>query len=64
MAILAFQFGDGFSNILYPTNAVLLIALGLADLSYIKWLKWVFKIQLIIGLISIAFLWIGLIIGY
>lgn len=64
MAILAFQFGDGFSNILYPTNAVLLIAIGLAGVSYIDWLKWVFKIQLIMGVVSLALLWIGLSIGY
>lgn len=64
MAILAFQFGDGFSNILYPTNAVLLIAIGLAGTSYIDWLKWVFKIQLIMGFVSIVLLWIGLAIGF
>ncbi|MBF4693911.1 AbgT family transporter [Fusibacter ferrireducens] len=64
MAILAFQFGDGFSNILYPTNAVLLIGIGLAGVSYVKWFKWVFKFQLIIGLLSILFLWIGLQLGY
>lgn len=64
MAILAFQFGDGFSNILYPTNAVLLIGIGLAGVSYVKWFKWVFKFQLIIGLLSILFLWIGLQFGY
>lgn len=64
MAILAFQFGDGFSNILYPTNAVLLIAIGLAGVSYIDWLKWVFKIQLIMGFVSLALLWVGLAIGY
>ncbi len=64
MAILAFQFGDGFSNILYPTNAVLLIGIGLAGVSYIKWFKWVFKFQFIMGLLSIGFIWIGLQFGY
>lgn len=64
MSILAFQFGDGFSNILYPTNAVLLIGIGLAGISYTKWFKWMFKYQIIMGLFSILFLWIGLQIGY
>ncbi len=64
LAILAFQFGDGFSNILYPTNAVLLITIGLAGVSYTDWIKWVFKIQLIMGFVSLVLLWIGLTIGY
>ena len=64
MAILAFQFGDGFSNILYPTNAVLLIGIGLAGVSYVKWFKWVIKFQFIMGLLSIFFIWIGLQLGY
>ena len=37
LCILAFAFGDGFSNVFYPTNAGLLISLGLADLPYPKW---------------------------
>lgn len=64
LSILAFQFGDGFSNILYPTNAVLLIGIGLAGISYTKWFKWMLKYQLIVGLFSILFLWIGLKMGY
>ena len=40
-AVQAFVFGDGFSNLLYPTNAVLLIALGIAGVSYLKWFKFV-----------------------
>lgn len=45
-AVLAFAYGDGFSNVIFPTNPVLLIALGLTTVSYIKWFKWSFKIQL------------------
>lgn len=60
MGILAFQFGDGFSNILYPTNAVLLISLGLASVSYPKWFKWIIKIELVMAILSIGFLWLGL----
>jgi len=47
LSVLAFQLGDGFSNILYPTNAVLLISLGLASVSYGKWFKWIIKLQLL-----------------
>ncbi len=46
--ITAFAFGDGFSNVLYPTNPVLLISLGLAGVGYGKWVKWTWKIQLVL----------------
>ena len=45
VAVLAFAFGDGFSNVLYPTNPVLLIALGLTVVSYPKWFRWVIGLQ-------------------
>jgi len=64
MMVLAFTFGDGFSNVLYPTNAVLLIGLGLANLKYTTWFKWIFKIQIIIFLLTSALLYIALKIGY
>ena len=34
LCVVAFAFGDGFSNVFYPTNPALLISLGLADVSY------------------------------
>ena len=37
-AVLAFQFGDGFSNMLWPT--MVLASLGIANVPYTKWLKW------------------------
>lgn len=64
LGVLAFQFGDGFSNILYPTNAVLLIALGLAGVSYGKWFKWIIKLQLILVVLSLMFIGLALAIGY
>ncbi len=63
-AILAFIFGDGFSNIFYPTNALLLICLSITGVSYGKWFKWIWKIELIIFLVSIGFLLLAVGIGY
>lgn len=62
--VLAFQFGDGFSNVFYPTNPVLLISLGLAAVSYTRWLKWTIKLQLIIFAVSLVFLEIAVLFGY
>lgn len=62
--VLAFQFGDGFSNILYPTNPVLLIALGLTAVSYQKWFRFTIGIQLISIVLNCILLGIALLIGY
>lgn len=41
--VMAFQFGDGFTNMITPTSAVLLGVLGIAKIPYAVWLKWFFK---------------------
>ena len=64
LCIVAFAFGDGFSNVLYPTNAALLVALGLADESYGKWFRWSVKFQLMNLALTSALLLLGLAVGY
>ena len=52
--VMAFQFGDGFTNMITPTSAVLIGALGIARIPYEVWIKWFWKILLffmIVGLI-------------
>jgi uncharacterized ion transporter superfamily protein YfcC len=63
-AVLAYIFGDGFSNMAYPTNPVLLISLGLTMVSYPKWFRWTAKLWLLIILASVVFLGIAVVIGY
>lgn len=63
-AVLAFLFGDGFSNVIYPTNPVLMILLGLTAVSYTKWLKWTIKLQALMFMLSIAALFVAVLIGY
>jgi uncharacterized ion transporter superfamily protein YfcC len=55
-AVLAFDFGDGFSNMIFPTNALLLIALSFSVVGYTKWMAWTWKLQIVILLITSAFL--------
>ncbi len=43
VAVTAYCFGDGFSNLAYPANPVLWICLGLTAVSYVKWLQWTLK---------------------
>ncbi len=63
-SVLAFSFGDGFSNMIYPTNPVLLICLGLTVVTYPKWIKWTLKLQLISLGLAAVFLLIGVAINY
>ncbi len=64
LCIMAFAFGDGFSNVFYPTNAALLIALGLTDVSYGRWIKFSWKFQVLNLLVTSGLLLLGLAIGY
>jgi uncharacterized ion transporter superfamily protein YfcC len=52
--VMAFQFGDGFTNLITPTSPVLIGVLGVAKIPYAKWVKWI--TPLMIALIITGFL--------
>lgn len=54
ITVLAFQFGDGFTNMITPTSGVLIGCLGVARIPYSKWIK--FIIPFILGLIILGFI--------
>jgi len=56
IAVLAFQFGDGFSNMIIPTSAVTMGVLTLADIPWEKWAKWILPLELILLLAGILML--------
>ena len=64
LVILTYCMADGFTDVLLPTNPVLLIGLSMANVSYWKWLKWTWKLQLILFAVSVAVLYFGVLIGY
>ena len=64
LCVLAFAFGDGFSNVFYPTNPALLIGLSLADVNYGKWFKWSGPYQLINLVLTALILLLGYWVGY
>ncbi len=64
VTVTAYCFGDGFSNLAYPTNPVLLICLGLCSVSYFKWLKWSLRLWVWVLLATILFLALGVAIQY
>jgi uncharacterized ion transporter superfamily protein YfcC len=64
IAVSAYCFGDGFSNLVYPTNAALLITLSLTVVPYHKWVKWLLGLWLWIFIATVIFLAIAVAINY
>lgn len=64
IAVLAFQFGDGFTNILVPTNAVLVGILAMAGVPFDRWLRFVLPFMLKIWLAGSLALAVAVWIGY
>lgn len=64
IAVTAYCFGDGFSNLAYPTNPVLLIVLGLTVVSYPKWMRWTFKLWIAVLILTAGFLALATLINY
>jgi uncharacterized ion transporter superfamily protein YfcC len=54
--IMAYQFGDGFTNMITPTSAVLVGVLGVAKIPYEKWFKWVWPLILILVILGFLLL--------
>ncbi|MDN3426459.1 AbgT family transporter [Microbacterium sp. APC 3898] len=62
--VLAYQLGDGISNILFPTVGFFMAGLALAGIPWGKWIKWVFPFALMQVGIAIVFLLIAHFIQY
>lgn len=52
--VLAFQFGDGFTNMITPCSGVLMAVLSVAKIPYEQWVKFVWKF--ILFLVVVGFL--------
>lgn len=64
LTVLAFQYGDSISNILFPTSAILMGALAVGRITYTQWIKFVWKLILLWVIICAVAMSIALIIGY
>lgn len=62
VACLACQYGDGLSNLLWPTCGIVIIC-GLGDIGYDKWLKWFGKLFLILLIAQMILLEVAVIAG-
>ena len=63
-AVLAYQFGDGFTNMLVPTNALLMGMLTLARIPYQRWLRFVGPLLVKLYLVAIVALIVAVQLGY
>ena len=63
-AVLAFQFGDGFTNTIVPTNAVLMGMLAMGKIPYQRWLRFMVPLLLKIYVVAIIGLMVAVAIGY
>ncbi len=62
--ILAFQIGDGISNLINPTLGGLIAMLSMCRVPLDKWLRFIFPVAIILFFLSAIFLIIAVTIGY
>jgi uncharacterized ion transporter superfamily protein YfcC len=56
VAVLAFQFGDGLSNLIIPTSGVTMGILAIAKIPYNVWFKWMLPLFLILSGLGMIYL--------
>ncbi len=54
--VMAFQLGDGFTNMITPTSGVLIGVLGVAKIPYEKWVKWITPFMIILIILGLLIL--------
>ena len=64
IVILAYCMADGFTDVILPTNPILLVGLSMSGVSYGKWVKWTWKLQLFVFILTVLILFFGVAIGY
>jgi uncharacterized ion transporter superfamily protein YfcC len=63
-AVLAYQFGDGFTNIIVPTNPVIVGILAMAGIPFGRWLRFVLPFMLKIWVLGSIVLAVAVLIGW
>ena len=63
-AVLAFQMGDAFTNVLAPTSGEVVASCAMARISFGKWFRWLLPLFGLWWLVAFIFLTIAVKIGY
>ena len=64
MLVLLYTFGDGYTNVIFPTSPILLISLSMIEVNYISWVRKSSLLFLVNFLIVVAFIILGVAVGY
>lgn len=64
VAVLAFQLGDGLTNLIVPTSGLLIAVLGAARLDWNRWAKFQVKFQVVLFILASIFMFLAVAIGY
>lgn len=63
MAICAYQYGDGTSNLIFPTNGTMMACIAIANVRFDKWMKWMFPLFVIWTVILSVWMVVGVTLG-
>lgn len=64
LLVLIYTYGDGFTNTIFPTSPVLLIALSVTGMSYFKWIKKSSLLFAVLAILVVIFLLCAYLISY
>ena len=64
MLVLIYTFGDGYTNLFFPTSPVLLIGLSMIGFDYFKWVKKSWLYFLLLFILVLGFVALGILIHY
>ncbi len=64
LLVLLYTFGDGYTNVLFPTSPVLLISLSMIQVDYFTWIKKSIPLFLLNFLLVIGFIWLAVTVHY
>lgn len=64
MLVLLYTFGDGYTNVIFPTSPVLLISLSMVEVEYFTWIRRSATLFAVNFLLVLAFIVFGVVIAY
>lgn len=64
VAVLAYQMGDGFMNMIVPTNAVLMGILGICGIPYGRWFRFIWPLMLQLLVLGSITMVVSVLVGY
>ena len=64
VAVLAFQLGDGLTNLVVPTSAVMMGAIGVAGIGWGEWLRMIWRLFVLFMAMAAATVALALGVGY